>query len=71
MPRPRLDHYQYMTTTAICEGLGISLDQLNRRLELGILPPPSRTMNGVRYFDHNWLRLAKDILKRDKEGAEI
>ena len=65
MPKPRLaDTFRYLTTSQVAEALGISLEQLYRRLAQGILPDPTKVAkSGVRLFDEDWLQRAKKILK--------
>ena len=66
MPRPRVT--SQMTTTQVAKKLGMGINQLLSWLERGVLPPPSFIdNNSVRYFDQEWLRKAKQIL-RNKQG---
>ena len=66
MPRPKVN--SQMTTTPVARHLGMSPSKLISWVEHGALPPPSSIdQNGVRYFDHGWLRKAKQIL-RNKQG---
>lgn len=69
MPRPRIgDYYQYMTTTDVCNELGITEYQLNTRLEQNVFPPPTMVDRyGVRYFDAAWLSAARETHKNWKE----
>lgn len=62
MPRPKLN--SQMTTTQVAKHLGMSPSKLISWVEHGALPPPRFTdKNGVRYFDQEWLRKAKKIVK--------
>ena len=65
MPRPKVgDYYQYMTTTDVCNELGITEYQLNTRLEQNVfLPPIMVDRHGVRYFDAAWLSAARETLE--------
>ncbi len=66
MPRPRVT--SQMTTTQVAKQLGMGINQLLSWVEHGALPPPSFTdHNSVRYFDQEWIRKAKQIL-RNKQG---
>jgi len=57
-----------MTTAQAARQIGMSASKLIIWVERGVLPLPSSTdKNGVRYFDQEWLRKAKQIL-RDKQG---
>lgn len=71
MPKPKLaDSYNYMTTSRVCDALGISAIQLDRRLEQGVLPKPTKVADsGVRLFDENWLRVARAIMENSFGGA--
>jgi len=65
VPRPRVTGQ--MTTTQAAKHLGMSQGQLISWVERGALPPPSFTdNNGVRYFDLEWLRKAKEIVESKK-----
>jgi len=70
MPKPKLrDRYQFFTSTQVCEALGLSIEQLDRRLAQHILPQPTRvTRHGVRLFDKTWLEMARDIIEGSFEG---
>lgn len=69
MARPRIT--SQMTTTQVARALGMKVDQLVNWVRRGALPLPSFTdNNGVRYFDQQWLRLAKEIVK-NKKGAAV
>ncbi|MBA7471039.1 hypothetical protein ES707_06331 [subsurface metagenome] len=62
MPRPRVT--SQMTTTQVAKELGMSVGRMVSWVEHGALPPPSFIdNNGVRYFDQEWLRRAKEIVK--------
>ena len=62
MPRPRVT--SQLTTRQVARELGMSVGQVISWVERGALPPPSFIdNNGVRYFDQEWLRKAKEIVK--------
>jgi len=66
MPRPKVN--SQMTTSQVAKQLGMSPSKLITWVEHGALPPPSSVdRNSVRYFDQEWLRKAKQIL-RNKQG---
>ena len=69
MPRPRVT--SQMTTTQVARQLGMGLDQLVNWIARGVFPPPSFIdNNGVRYFDQEWLRKVKEIVKGRKGNAD-
>jgi len=56
-----------MTTTEVSRELDMKTGRVVSWVERGVLPPPSAIdKNGVRYFDEEWLRKARQIL-RNKE----
>ncbi len=56
-----------MTTTNVARALGMSIGQLLSWVDRGALPPPSFIdNNGVRYFDGEWLKKAREIVKTKK-----
>lgn len=62
MPRPRVT--SQLTTSQVAKHFGMSQGQLISWVERGAFPPPSFIdNNGVRYFDQEWLRRAREILK--------
>ncbi len=62
MPRPKVT--SQMTTGQVVRRLGIGRSQLMNWVQCGVFPPPSFIdNNGVRYFDREWLRKAKEILE--------
>jgi len=68
MPTPKLElAHKYFTATQAHKRLGLSRFQFNLRIERGIFPRPTYIDNtgkqSVRYFDENWVRIAKDILE--------
>ncbi|MBA7562929.1 hypothetical protein ES708_04582 [subsurface metagenome] len=66
MPRPKVT--SQLTTAQVAKQFGMSPSKLVSWVERGALPPPSSIdRNGVRYFDQEWLRKAKQIL-RNKQG---
>jgi len=57
-----------MATAQVAKQLSMRVGQVVSWIERGALPPPSFIdENGVRYFDQEWLRKAKQIL-RNKQG---
>jgi len=65
MPRPRVT--SQMTTSQAARQLGMKKGRMVSWVERGALPPPSFTdNNGVRYFDLEWLRKAKEIVESKK-----
>ena len=66
MPRPRVT--SQMATAQVAKQLSMRVGQVVSWIERGALPPPSFIdENGVRYFDQEWLRKARQIL-RNKQG---
>ncbi|GAI02516.1 unnamed protein product [marine sediment metagenome] len=62
MPRPRVNNQ--LTTSQVARQLGMSVGRVVSWVERGALPPPSFIdNNGVRYFDQEWLRKAKEVVK--------
>jgi len=65
MPRPRVS--SQLTTSQVARQLGMSVGRVVSWVERGALPPPSFIdNNGVRYFDLEWLRKAKEIVESKK-----
>ena len=65
MPRPRVT--SQMTTAQVAKELGMKKGRVVSWVERGALPPPSFTdNNGVRYFDLERLRKAKEIVESKK-----
>ena len=63
MPRPRVT--SQMTTTQVAKHLVMNQQQVVYWVERGAFPPPSFIdNNGVRYFDQEWLKRAREILER-------
>ncbi len=72
MPWPKLElAFKYLTATQARKRLGLSRYQFDLRVERGIFPRPTHvdtvqrgdvTMH-VRYFDENWVRIARDIME--------
>ena len=64
MARPTLSEgHKYRTTAQVQEALKLSREEFNRRLGQGILPAPTYVNGyGLRFFDENWLRIAKAIM---------
>jgi hypothetical protein len=68
MPRPKVT--RQLTTTQVARALGMNVGQVVSWITHGALPPPSSTdNNGVRYFDHEWLRRAREIVEVKKGTA--
>jgi len=62
VPRPRVT--SQMTTTQVAKELGMGGSRLLSWIERGVLPPPSFIdNNSVRYFDQEWLKKAREIVK--------
>lgn len=67
MPRPKVT--RQLTTTQVARMLDMKVGQVVSWVTHGALPPPSTTdNNGVRYFNQEWLRRAREIVKV-KKGA--
>lgn len=65
MPRPRLTGQ--MTTREAARELGMTIETLVKWIKREVLPPPSFIdNNGVRYFDQEWLKKAKEIVERKR-----
>ena len=68
MPRPRVT--SQLTTSEVAKQLGMSVGRVVSWVERGALPPPSFTdNNGVRYFDQEWLKRAKEIIESKQGNA--
>jgi len=61
MTRKRIEMKDFLTAPAVWELLGLSRKQFNLRLERGVFPPATNIIEGVRYFDNNWIENAKKI----------
>ena len=60
MPRPKLlDKRDYYTLGQICKLLSMSKGGFIYRLKIGYYDPPTKTIDGTRYFDEAWLKRAK------------
>lgn len=72
MPNRKLElAHKYKTAPQVRKLLGLSRFQLDIRIDRRILPGPTLTdASGVRYFDDNWVRIAKEILQLNEEAAE-
>lgn len=58
-----------MTTAQAAKELGMKAGRVVSWVERGVLPLPSFTdHNGVRYFDQEWLKKAKETLRNRKGG---
>ena len=68
MPMPKLRFaYKYLTAPQVQKRVGLSRFQLDYRIRLGLLPPPTYIDDTgdkhVRYFDENWVRTVQAILR--------
>ncbi len=68
MPTPKLKlAFKYLTAPQARKRLGLSRFQFDHRIEAGIFPRPTYIdetgIQCVRYFDENWVRIARDILE--------
>ena len=65
MPNRKIElTYKYRVASQVRERLGLSRFQLDIRLKRGIFPSPTFTdVTGVRYFDENWVRIARSIME--------
>ena len=65
MPVPKVELAQkYLTIFQVVSRLALSRFQINLRIERGVLPKPTHVdENGVRYFDEEWIGMAKAMLK--------
>ncbi len=62
MPRPRLT--KKMTTREVARELGMTTETLLKWIKCEVLSPPTCIdKNGTRYFDQEWLKKAKAIVK--------
>ena len=73
MPTPKLElGFKYLTAPQARKRLGLSRFQFDIRIERGILPHPTHVDETcspiMRYFDENWVRLAKAILDNAAAG---
>ena len=72
MPQPRVT--RHLTTTQVARHLGMSVGQIVSWVKRGALPPPTSVdENGTRYFDQEWLEIAREILRikrGEPEGGE-
>ena len=60
--------YKYLVASQVRERLGLSRFQLDIRLKRGIFPSPTFTdVTGVRYFDENWVRIARSIMEASRQ----
>ena len=54
---------KYLTSSQVRGRLGLSRFQFDIRLKRGIFPKPTFTdVTGVRYFDEDWIKVARSIL---------
>ena len=69
MPRPRVT--SQMTTAQVAREVGMNVGRLVSWVKRGALPPPSFTdNNGVRYFDQEWLKKAREIVKSKRVNID-
>lgn len=68
MPRPTLaEGFNYHTAGHVQAELSLSREEFNRRLKQKILPAPSYVnSHGLRFFDDNWLRIARAIIEQER-----
>jgi len=66
MPRPKLSWSSYFTSTQVASRLGMNVGTLVNWIEHGVLPAPTAKDGDVRYFDQEWLRKAREIVKSKK-----
>lgn len=69
-PKKYLKLSGLLTASDVSAELGMSVSTLRRCLREGILPPPSRVEDGVRYFSAGWLDLARVALKAKAEEGQ-
>lgn len=63
MARARLNNE--LTTTIVARELGMTNQQLRRWIDREVLPSPTRVDgNGCRYFNNDWLKEAKKIVRQ-------
>jgi len=77
MPEPKLElAAKYLTAPQARQRLGLSRFQFDIRVERGIFPRPTYVdtvkrgdvILHVRYFDENWVKIAKAILDNAVQG---
>jgi len=65
-----------MTSREVARELGMAVNTLLNWIKCGVLPPPSFIdKNSVRYFDQEWLKKARGVVRRKRgdpslEGGE-
>jgi len=59
MGRPKLIHFNLLTSGQVAKALGISKSGFLYRLAQGFYPPPTKVESGNRYFSREWLRKVK------------
>lgn len=65
MPRPQVT--SMMTTSNVARELGMGSGQVISWIEHDALPKPTKVDgNGVRYFDDEWLKKAREIVNKKK-----
>jgi len=63
------ERYKYMTLPKAAERLGIHPAKLRRRLKDEIFPIPTYiNEHGLRFFDEQWLKSAREILANSFES---
>jgi len=75
MPNPKLELvFKYLTAPQARKRLGLSRFRFDIRIERGILPQPTyvdeTSSPPVRYFDENWVGVARAILENIKKAAD-
>lgn len=72
MPRPTLSEgFKYLTAGAAMGELGLSREEFNRRMKQGILPAPTYVnSHGLRFFDDNWMRIARAIIDQERQRSQ-
>jgi len=60
---------KYRTASQVRQRLGLSRFQFDIRVKRGIFPRPTFTdVTGVRYFDEDWIKVARSILGNSFKG---
>ena len=71
MAGPRIDElYKYRSLPQAAKRLGLHPAKLRRRLEAGVLPPPTFVNEyGLKFFDEEWIKEAQAVLDNSFEGG--
>ena len=65
------ERFKYLTTGDARQALGLSKEEFNRRLKQGILPAPTYiNSHGLRFFDDNWLHIARAIIDQERQRSQ-